>query len=355
MANEPPTSGEVTSVQRLQTWCLVILAVVATGAALTALRPVLIPFVLALFFYYLLEPLVEIQSRRLRLPRVLGVSVAFFLGSVSLFLLALLISASIQELSGNAETYHQNLSELLERVESRLPEGIFEYDREQLVGKVEEGLVRLVRSTITGVLGELAAILSQGLLVLIFLLFLLLGRQDSPPARGFRADVERRVRGYIGLKVAISVVTGVLVGGVLGLLGVQLAFVFGVLAFFLNFIPSIGSIVATLLPLPMVLLDPGLSLAAQLAAVAGPGLIQFLVGNVIEPRVIGRSLDLHAITVLLALIFFGMIWGIVGMLLAVPLTSATKIVFERHPFTRPVADLLAGRFDDEAPTSLDAP
>ncbi len=144
----------------------------------------------------------------------------------------------------------------------------------------------------------------------------------------------------------VSGTTGILVGLTLWLLGVELAMVFGLLAFLLNFIPSIGSVVSTLLPLPVVLLSPELSTAAKVAAIAVPGGIQFAVGNLVEPKIMGRSLDLHPVTVLLGLIFFGMIWGIIGMILATPIVAVTKIVLERIELTAPVGRLFAGKIDE---------
>ena len=120
---------------------------------------------------------------------------------------------------------------------------------------------------------------------------------------------------------------------------------FGFLAFLLNFIPNIGSIVATLLPVPVILLSPDLSWPARIAAVVIPTAIQFGIGNLLQPKLMGRSLDLHPVSVLLGLIFFGLIWGVVGMFLATPILGVVKILLERFEFTRSVGALLAGRLD----------
>ena len=137
--------------------------------------------------------------------------------------------------------------------------------------------------------------------------------------------------------------TGFLVGLILYLLGVDLALVFGFLAFLLNFIPSIGSIIATLLPLPIILVSPDASWTIAVLAIALPGTVQLVIGNIITPKVLGDSLDLHPIVILMALIFWGVLWGIVGMLLATPMTAVLKILLERYELTRPVARVMAGR------------
>jgi AI-2 transport protein TqsA len=204
---------------------------------------------------------------------------------------------------------------------------------------------KTVDAVLSSLLTTLASVLSNGFLVLVYTMFLIAGRtwKKDAAAVGVWAAIEARIKRYIILKVGLCAVTGTIVGAVLGILGVKLAFAFGFFAFILNFIPSIGSIVATALPLPMVLVDPALSPAVRVLAIAIPGAVQFVVGNVIEPKLLGESLDLHPIAILSGLIFFGMVWGIVGMFVAAPILAVAKILCERGALTRPIAELLAGR------------
>jgi AI-2 transport protein TqsA len=189
-------------------------------------------------------------------------------------------------------------------------------------------------------------VVSNGALVLIFMIFMIMGRRPSTvPTGGILGEVQSRVRRYIITKVVVSAMTGVLVGATFMILRVDFALTFGFLAFLLNFIPNIGSVIATLLPVPVVLLSDDLSTTYKILAIAVPGCIQFAVGNVIEPKILGQSLDLHPVTVLISLIIFGMIWGIVGMFLAAPITAIIKILCEKIDITAPVADVLAGRLD----------
>src|SRR5208283_1287364 len=129
------------------------------------------------------------------------------------------------------------------------------------------------------------------------------------------------------------------------LLGVEFAWVFGLLAFLLNFVPSIGAIIASLLPLPVILLSPDMSLTAKVLAIVIPAAIQIVIGSFVQPRVQGHALDLHPVVIVLALIFFGMIWGLMGAFLATPITAVVRIIFARIPITRPLADMLAGNLD----------
>ena len=184
--------------------------------------------------------------------------------------------------------------------------------------------------------------------MLIFLFFLLSG-ESAVRSRGVRADVEGKIRRYLVVQTVLSGATGLLVGTVLAALGVPLAMVFGLFAFLLNFIPSIGSIIATLLPLPVVLMSPGIATHTAVLAIAIPGAIQFGIGSVLSPKVLGDSLDLHPVTILLALMIWGSLWGIVGMLLATPITAVMKMLFERLEMMRPVARLMAGSFEPPGP------
>jgi AI-2 transport protein TqsA len=121
--------------------------------------------------------------------------------------------------------------------------------------------------------------------------------------------------------------------------------VFGLFAFLLNFIPSVGSLIATLLPLPVVLMNPEISPTIGVLAIVLPGLVQLAIGNVISPKVMGDSLELHPVTILLALMIWGTLWGLVGMLLATPITAVLKMLLERMELTRPLARLMAGHVE----------
>jgi AI-2 transport protein TqsA len=194
--------------------------------------------------------------------------------------------------------------------------------------------------------GALMELLSSAAIVLIFMFFLILG--DAAVVAGSDGvwkEIESSVRNYIVTKGLISIATGVAFGFTLWLFGVPLALVFGLLAFLLNFIPNIGPIIASLLPLPLILLDPEMSLTSMILVIAVTSGIQIVSGNVIEPKVMGDSFELHPVAILLSLMLWGMIWGIVGMFLAVPITAAIKILLERFEQTKPIADLLAGRFE----------
>ncbi|MFP6606545.1 MAG: AI-2E family transporter [Myxococcota bacterium] len=334
-----------TDTQRgIQNVCLMILAAVAVGFVLVWFRSVLVPFVLAVFFAYGLAPVIEFQTSRFRVPRSLAVLITLLLGIFLLSLAGGLISTSIQQLSENADSYQTQIEQTVERVldsplVARLAPGFAdELNFREIVPTRQLGAV------LVGTTNAIVDLLSQGLIVLIFLFFLLSG-ESAMRSHGVRVEVEVKIRRYIVIQAALSAVTGILVGGILAVLGVPLAMVFGLFAFLLNFIPNIGSAISTLLPLPVVLMSPEISSTVAVLAILLPALVQFGIGNVISPKVMGDSLELHPVTILLALMIWGALWGLVGMLLATPITAVLKMLLERMQLTRPLARLMAGHFE----------
>ncbi len=328
--------------QRVQTVCLFILATVAVGFILYWLQAVLVPFVLSLFIALGLSPLIEYQTKHLRFPHWLAVVGTLVVAVAILGLVGVLITNSASGLAANAGDYQAQVRDLIDGALERLPLDRFGIDPDDVVQLPLTAISTVAVSLTNAILN----LVSQGSVVMIFLMFLLVGGSSSSASTGGTwGEVELQIKSYIVYKFVLSAITGVLVGVVLGILGVDLAMAFGLMAFLLNFIPSIGSIVSTLLPLPVILFSPTVTGLEAILAIAIPGAIQFTVGNVIEPKVMGDELDLHPVTILLALMIWGALWGIVGMLLATPMTAVMKILLERAELTRPVANLLAGRLD----------
>jgi len=331
---------------RTQTVCLLILTALGIGGALYALSSVLIPFVLAIFLTLCLTPVVDVQVRWLRIPPRTALVTAALLGFVALLLAGVLVSMAIAQIAENRKQYQAEIRRLGDRVQAMLPEDWVteapEGTSQPLFGVPADA----VQKVLGGIVSSVMTVVSNGLLVGVFMVFLIAGMSlHRPSPDSVWHEVESRTKRYLLTLLLTSSVTGVLVGIVLTVLGVRFAWMFGFLAFLLNFIPSIGSIIATLLPLPVALLDPQMGLVTKLLVLLIPGAIQFTVGNLIQPRVMGQSLNLHPVVVLLSLIFFGTIWGIVGMFLATPITAVVRILLERFDDTRPVALVLAGNVD----------
>ncbi len=335
--------------QRIQTICLLVLSTIAVAAALYWLRPILIPFLLALFFSLALTPLVDAQTQTLRIPSSLAVLSTLLLLSITLVLIGSLVSSSLRELSANSTAYQQQLSLMAERLQEVLPLERLGFDSDKAVLDPRSAFpTEFVGGLLVKTTNAILDLFSQGSIVMIFTFFLLAGKTSTRVTRaGVRGEIEARVKRYIVNQTSLSAATGALVWLVLASLGIDLALVFGLFTFLLNFIPNIGSIIAVLLPLPVVLVNPDISTTQAVLAIALPGTIQVIIGNIIAPKVMGDALDLHPVSILLALMFWGALWGIVGMLLATPITAILKILLERFDVTEPLGRLLAGRLGDE--------
>jgi predicted PurR-regulated permease PerM len=143
---------------------------------------------------------------------------------------------------------------------------------------------------------------------------------------------------YVVIQTGVSLVTGILIGSWLAILGVDFPVLWGLMAFLLNFIPNLGSIIAAIPAILLTLVQLGMGHAAL--AAAGYVVISFMIGNVVQPRLMGRGLGLSTLVVFLSLLFWGSLLGLVGMVLSVPITMAFKIAFESNESTRWIAVLL---------------
>ena len=265
----------------------------------------------------------------------------------------LLVTTSVSDLVENGQTYEASLRKLgrdlvslIDRIALWLgvPGVPPSADPvEALLQTVNtESLLSTVGVGATNMLGSLSAFASNALMVLLFAVIIIAGRQPLETRLGLWGEIDTAVRRYLGLKFIASGVTGLLTWLFLYMLGVPLSLVFGVLAFLLNFIPTVGSLIAMVLPLPIAYLAFADQPLIWIGAVVLPGSVQFVVGNLVEPYFQATGLDLHPITVLLTLIFWSLLWGVAGAVISVPITSVIKMVLARFETTRPVAELPRG-------------
>lgn len=409
----PPTTfrelrlEEVVVRKHIHTACLFILALVASGAVLVHLRAVLVPFVLAMGLFYSLLPIVDLMSappstrrshsprgclnhqvrkndrvcgydeddykgrdgewlhvpahvkviitatswlRRCRLPRPIAVVVALFLAVLFIAVLIVVVISSVNELAGHAEKYTKRVNSMVQWCVRWGELFGMDISTEGLTEKLTHHTAFLSEVVVKGV-GVIAEELSNGFLMLLFTVYLLLGYATSAPeslrVSGVRAEIDMQVKRYIGFKMLLSASTGLVIGLSLLVLKVDLALVFGLLAFLLNFIPNVGGVISTLLPMPVVIFDPNKTWFDMLLAFAIPTTVHAIVGNFIEPRVLGGAMELHPIVVLLSLMLWGSLWGVVGMILSVPITACIKICLQSldHPIPRFLAGAFEGRID----------
>ena len=368
---------------RVQTAGIAILATIAIGATIKWLGPVLVPFVLAVFFVCGITPIISFFQKFLSVSRLIAAAITFLLGIVLLFLFWVLIWLSVASLIDQAPSYRTRLGELVDRGTQMLPMdrlGFLETEKqEQTDGKkvptaepdhseTENGMEpvgaagdgeadsnrldlaaqssKFFMYFVQYVSEGFPALLGSAVMMMIFMFFLLLGDAQIGLERPeIWNEIEKKIRSYIVTKTIISAFTGVAVGLVLWFFDIPLAFVFGMLACLLNFIPNVGPLIMCVLPLPLVLLDPDLSVGGMVTVILLVSVIEFVSGNVIETKVMGDSFELHPVVVLLTLMLWGMIWDLPGMFLATPITAAMKILLEKFEYTRPIAEMMAGRFD----------
>jgi len=330
--------------QRIQTACLLFLASFAMAIALYLFRSAMIPFTLSLALAIALAPLMHLLTQGCKLPRVVAIGMTFLLGLILLVALSGLIAVSVSQLAENAPEYEAHFTEMVTRISTALPLEKWGIDPAILSEPLDALPTGAVSGLLVGTMQSLTSVFSQTFVVLIFLLFLLMGGSSLPKGHGLVAEATRSVQRYLTVKLATSSMTALLTFLILWFCNVPLALVFGIFAFLLNFIPNIGSIIAVLLPIPVLFLSPDMSLTTAILALALPSGVQFVIGSLIEPRLMGKHLGLHPIVILLALIFWGVTWGIIGMLLAAPITATLRIILERIPQTRSVAMVMAGKW-----------
>jgi AI-2 transport protein TqsA len=336
-----------------------VLAGVASVYMVYWLRPVLVPFVVACFIVSGLSPILNWLERRLHVSKMVAAGIAFLAGILMLIVFGITVWGSLLDLSANSAAYRNRVQELVREVQDNLPnlslfsnqpaavemDGHPAQSNENGGANIDQLVDSFVRDGIAAASQTLLGLASTSVVVLIYVFFLLLGNPTYAQSGTVR-EIDEQIRSYLSLKTVISLFTGLAFGFALRAFGVPMALTLGMFAFLLNFIPNVGPIVASLLPIPLIIFAPDGTLLWMLAAIGVTSAIQVISGNVIEPKMMGDAADLHPVSVLLALMFWGMMWGIVGMFLATPITAAVRIVMDKFEPTRPIGNLLAGRWTE---------
>ena len=318
-----------------------MLVIILTGIRFAA--DIIVPFILALFLAVIINPLVQLLVR-CRVPRVLAISLLIVM--LAIVLLASL-GTSLNELARTLPQYRNYLYEPMQTIAPWLQRMGFTVSVVELNKYIDPNAVMTL---VTSLLTQLSNAMSSIFLLLLTVVFMLLEVPQLPaklqqlmsrPVEGMGA-IQRAIDSvshYLVLKTAISLITGLVVWGMLVLLDVRFAFMWGLLAFALNYIPNIGSVLAAIPPILQVLVFGGLYEA--LVVLAGYLIVNLVFGNILEPRIMGRGLGLSTLVVFLSLIFWGWLLGPVGMLLSVPLTIIVKIALEQTSGGQSIAFLLS--------------
>jgi len=330
--------------RKLNTVFLALIASVAVTVALIYTRPFLMPLIISLMIYTAIAPAVRFLSGKLKMPRILAAGITLtFIFAIFMLLIPLIIN-SVNSFTADAYVYEQKISETF----AWLTKTAEQYGYKLNFASLSEAVLSLpVFDLVKGMGRSVFASISYAVLCFVFLLFFFLGGETAnvTDGRNFRImqEIQNKISYYIIAKVLISAVTALMIWVILTLFGVELAFIFGLMVFILNFIPNVGSIVATILPLPVMFLQYGFG-AKFLVILCLMILVQFIIGNIADPKILGKGVDLHPVCILCALVFWSLVWGVAGAFLAVPLMVALKIILSNITPAKPLAELMAGRF-----------
>lgn len=336
---------------RSLTFPVSFIAVVLAGSVLYAGRDLFVTFAIAVMVWYVINALTRqfqrIRIQEWRLPRWLGLMLSLIMLVLAGNLVVDLITANVNQVARAAPHYAANLDRMVDRFfvwfdlpePPTLAEFVRDIDLAPWIG------------TLVGALSGFAGKLG---LVIVYVLFLLMSQgffghklEALVPHAERRARVVRliehiqgEIQSYLWIKTLVSILTGLVSYAVLATVGVDFASFWAFVIFLLNYIPTIGSIIGVVFPAILTLVQfdtPGPFLTVAL----GLGTIQFVIGNILEPRLQGSSLGLDPIVLILALISWGMMWGVAGMFLAVPITVIIMIVLSQFDGGRPIAILMS--------------
>lgn len=314
-------------------------------------KDLLVPFVYALFVWYLVNILtfafhsIKIKGLQTPNPICFIFSVATILGIGSL--VVRIISSNISNIASGSAVYREKVSAIVSRMFAlanfQEPESLStllgDLDLSKLMSEVALGLTSVAGST--------------GL-ILIYLIFLFLeqksfsnklkalvqGPQQEQDILRIIRKIQSDIRLYLGIKTFTSSLTGILSYLIMSSLNLEFASFWALLIFLLNYIPSIGSILATIFPSLLALMQYDLT-APFFGVAIGVSLLQFLIGNILEPRLMGNSLNLSPLVILFSLTFWGSIWGIPGAFLCVPIMVILMIILSHFKTTQPMAIMMS--------------
>ena len=333
---------------------LIVLLIITILAVSKVSGNVTIRIMMSFFIFLLVLPLVTALEKA-KFPSWLATIIAVLVIVVVVLFFVWFVFFSVDMLIQKVPAYAARLEEidlLLKNVSSRwiqIPEDVsfFSFLKIDWVGNIIMPTLRSVSSSAIGVMSSVLIII----LMTVFLLgerhvvipkmmnFIHASDEDKVPIIWDR--IVKQVSRYISIKVLISVVTGAMFYLIAVISGLDFALLWGVMAVVLNFIPTIGSILITALMILMSIIQFAPSIGPIIFVAVGTIMTQNIIGNFLDPRLSGNSLNLSPFIILAALGLFGFIWGVVGMFLAVPLLSVVQIICANIDSARPIAILIS--------------
>lgn len=324
-------------------------------ALLIYAESILIPLVFGVILWYLGTSLKKLATKIPMIGSKLNttmINVLVFIVLVIGFVgLSKIITSNIDSLMLSYESYKVNINSLLDKVNDS-----FNINLQEQFTAAQDGFN--YGDILGNIAGSISGVLGDAIIILVYAAFMFSEETSFKKklTKMFNStDEESRVTkilnkistsfgDYIRLKTYVSLLTGIVGYIFLAIMGVDSPFFWAMLMFLLNYIPTIGSLVATVFPAVFSLMQFG-EFTPFFIILVGLGVIEWVIGNVVEPRLMGTSLNLSPLVTILALIVWGQIWGITGMLLSTPITVVMVIVFSQFANTKRVAILLSQNGD----------
>lgn len=326
---------------------ITLAALVIIIAALKVASPVLVPLTVSAFLATLTAPFVLYLQRK-RVPPAIGVPVVVITTLTFVAGLAGLVVGSLNVLVQELPSYEQKFDLIVSATSGQLEAWGVPITASNLDYLIQP---EAAMSFLGNAISEVADMLSNTLLVLLMTVFVLfealvlpnkirlaLGDPNADLSQGIQ--MVGRIKAYVVVKTSTSLATGIVIGGALEILGVDFALLWGLIAFFFNFVPNLGSIIAAVPATLLALLQLGVGGALATAVIFI--IVNMTIGSFLEPRIMGKRMNLSPLVVFVSLLLWGWLWGPVGMLLSVPLTMVTRILLDGNEETRPFAILMAG-------------
>lgn len=339
---------------------VLVLAVIAVAACLFVLRDILIPFVAAVFLAILFRPLIDVV-KRIGAPTWVALLVVLGVSGAALWGISAIIGIGVDGAVAKAPEY----SEKIQRLATSAAQSVSQIPGGSEVLKHVDGIVTPEAGIAIASrwLSSAVSIVGDGVIALLYLVFIVLGSGNfgvklraamnaagtSDLVHVYMA-VNDKVLKYLRTKTLFNLLNAAVVYGVLFVFGVDFAPVLAMLAFFFAYLPNIGSFITVVVSGAIVLIQfesPGQALLVVAILIV----LANTIGNVLEPRAMGQSLNLSPLVVLFSLVFWGWMWGIVGMILSVPIMAVLTVVMEQFPTTRPIAILLGNSLPETKTTA----
>lgn len=313
-------------------------------------KNLILPFVVAIVFWFLIKEIREVLNTIPFIGNKIPNTVLNILGFAVIFAIiggiTKILTINIQQLSTELPAYQSNIHKITNALNTTFNIDIVS-SAKNLLGEFE------YTKLLSGLFNSLTDIFGDAFLIIIYTLFLLLEEpffskkinaiyskdNEQAEVKTVLAQLDKSIGRYLSLKTIISILTGVLSYVSLVIIGIDAPLFWTFLIFLMNYIPTVGSIIATTFPAIFAMLQFG-ELMPGVWVLIIVGVIQLVVGNYIDPKLTGNSLNVSPLVVILGLAFWGAIWGIIGMILSVPITVMMIIIFSEFPSTQAIAVLL---------------